>query len=100
MLLGDQRPYVVALIVPAADPAGLAKDQGFREHVQKKVDEVNSRLGSWESVKYFEVLPKDFDEESGELTPTLKVKRRIVMDHYKDLIEDMYSEGRARQGSD
>jgi long-chain acyl-CoA synthetase len=99
VLLGDQRPYVIALIVPAGDPARLAKDQAFREHVQKKVDEVNSGLGSWETIKYFELLPKDFDEDSGELTPTLKVKRRIVQEHYKDLIEGLYDKGRSRQGS-
>jgi long-chain acyl-CoA synthetase len=98
VLLGDQRPYVVALIVPAGDPERLARDSAFRDHVQKKVDEVNSGLGSWETIKYFEVLPKDFDEDSGELTPTLKVKRRVVQEHYKDEIESLYK--KARPGKD
>jgi long-chain acyl-CoA synthetase len=100
VLLGDQRPYVVALIVPAGDPAALAEDAGFRSHVQKKIDEVNSGLGSWEAIKYFEVLAKDFDEDSGELTPTLKVKRRVVMDHYKDEIEGMYERGKSQRKDD
>jgi long-chain acyl-CoA synthetase len=81
--------------VPAGDPQRLASDEGFRKHVQAKIDEINSELGSWESIKYFEVLDKDFDEASGELTPTLKVKRRAVQEHYRDKIEAMYEKGRA-----
>ena len=100
VLIGDQRPYIVALIVPAGDPAALAQDDGFRAHVQKKIDEVNADLGQWETIKHFELLPKDFDEESGELTSTLKVKRRTVQEHYKEHIEAMYERGRARKSSD
>ena len=100
VLIGDQRPYIVALIVPAGDPAGLAADESFRAHVQQKIDEVNAGLGQWETIKYFDLLPKEFDEESGELTSTLKVKRRTVQEHYKDQIEAMYEQGRARKGSD
>src|SRR5438067_2414580 len=83
VLIGDQKPYIVALVVPAGDPARLAKDEAYRSHVQGKIDELNKGLGSWESIKYFALLPKDFDEASGELTPTLKVKRKVVQEHYK-----------------
>jgi long-chain acyl-CoA synthetase len=100
VLIGDQRPYIVALVVPAGDPARLAKDESFRAHVQQKIDEVNSGLGQWETIKYFELLPKDFDEESGELTSTLKIKRKAVQEHYKDQIEDMYERGKDRRGAD
>ena len=100
VLIGDQRPYIVALIVPAGDAAKRSGDAAFREQVQKRIDEVNAGLGSWESVKYFELLPKDFDEDSGELTSTLKVKRKAVQDHYKEQIEAMYEKGRAHKSSE
>jgi long-chain acyl-CoA synthetase len=99
VVIGDQRPYVVALIVPAGDPARLAHDDAYRKDVQTRVDQVNSTLGRWETIKYFDVLPKDFDEASGELTPTLKVKRRAVQEHYKDRIEAMYNKGRSQSGA-
>jgi long-chain acyl-CoA synthetase len=102
VVLGDQRPYVVALIVPDwralrletgidGDPEQLVEDGRVRALIQRHVDELNQDLGSWETIKYFELLPHDFSEETGELTPTLKIKRRVVEDHHRDKIEAMYA---------
>jgi long-chain acyl-CoA synthetase len=102
VVLGDQRPYAVALIVPdwsvmrrelglSGDPASLVQDERARAAVQRLVDDLNSELGGWEQIKYFELLPHDFNEESGELTPTLKVKRRAVQERYREQIEKMYT---------
>ena len=52
---------------------------------------VNEKLASWESIKYFRILPRELSEAGGELTPSLKVKRKAVAAHYGDLIEEMYS---------
>jgi long-chain acyl-CoA synthetase len=102
VVIGDQRPYAVALIVPdwgamrrelgvSGDPDSLLQDGRAHAAVQRLVDDLNGELGSWERIKYFQLLPHDFTEESGELTPTLKVKRRAVQERYRDQIEKMYA---------
>jgi long-chain acyl-CoA synthetase len=101
VVIGDQRPYVTALIVPdwkaleaetgvSGRPEDLVDDGRARAAVQRAVDELNRDLGSWETIKYFALIPHDFTEEAGEITPTLKVKRRVVQERYRDRIETMY----------
>jgi long-chain acyl-CoA synthetase len=105
LVVGDQRPYVVALIVPdwealradtgpEGDPAGLVNDAGLRVRLSTTVDEVNKGLASFETVKYFTVLARDFTEAEGELTPTLKKKRRVITQHFGDQIDAMYTSNR------
>ncbi|HVC74910.1 MAG TPA: long-chain fatty acid--CoA ligase [Candidatus Micrarchaeaceae archaeon] len=102
LVVGDRRPYVVALIVPdwqalAADigPAGapstLVADPGARAHFASVIDKVNQGLSSFESVKYFALLARDFSEADDELTPSMKKKRSIIVGHFEDVIEAMYS---------
>jgi len=102
LVVGDERPYVVALVVPdwramnveagiSGRPEELVHDERAQAIVQRSIDELNEDLGSWESIKYFRLLPQDFTEESGELTPTLKVKRRVVQERYRELIDTMYT---------
>jgi long-chain acyl-CoA synthetase len=52
---------------------------------------VNKHLASYESIKYFRILDRDFSQETGELTPSLKVKRKVVTERYRDLIDQMYA---------
>src|SRR5207248_10979335 len=59
--------------------------------VQTEVDEVNRHLASFDSIKYCRILPGDFSPESGELTPSLKVKRKVVAQRYGPVIEEMYA---------
>ena len=59
--------------------------------MQRAVDDVNARLSSFETVKKFAILERDFTIEGGELTPTLKVKRKVVSDRYKTLLENLYA---------
>lgn len=91
--IGEGRPYVTALIVPDWD---AAKSQGLdeaavRTRVQADVDRLNAGVGHWETIKYFTLLPRDFTEESGELSLKLDVKRKVVSERYKDQIEAMYT---------
>jgi long-chain acyl-CoA synthetase len=93
VVIGESRPYVTALIVPDWDGAksqGL-EESALRTHIEQTVDRVNSRLGHWETIKYFTLLPRDFTEESGELSLKLDVKRKVVADHYSNEIEAMYA---------
>ena len=105
VVYGDNRPYLVALLtldpegVPAlaqevgapADPAALAKHPKVREILQAKVDEVNRRLARVEQVKRFDVLEQDLSQEHEELTPTLKVKRKVVYERYADRFDALYN---------
>ena len=104
VVIGDDRPYCVALIVPdwaavkselklGGEPKQLVADEKLKGRVQQVVDRVNQGVGSWESIKYFKLLPDDFSEAAGEMTPTLKVKRRVVQERHADEIEEMYREG-------
>src|SRR5437660_8764498 len=93
VIVGEGRPFVTALIVPDWDDA---KKQGLdeaaiRASIQKTVDELNSRLGRWETIKYFTLLPHDFNEADGELSLKQDVKRKVVAEHFQDQIEAMYT---------
>jgi long-chain acyl-CoA synthetase len=104
VVIGDERPYCVALIVPdwqavkselklSGEPGQLVENEQLRGRIQELMDSVNQGLGSWESVKYFKLLPEDFSEASGELTPSLKVKRKVVQERHAEEIEALYREG-------
>jgi len=91
LVLGDRRPYVTALIT--VDPAvadGLAPEEVERR-VQAVVDQVNGELSRFEQIKRFRVLARDFSAEEEEVTPTLKLKRRVVAEHFAREIEELYS---------
>jgi long-chain acyl-CoA synthetase len=105
VMYGDRKPYPVALItldpeeiVPWAKEKGLPEDLGelaerdeVQELVQKELDRANSNYAQVEQVKKFRILDHDLSIETGELTPTLKVKRNVVYDRYGDLFESMYA---------
>jgi long-chain acyl-CoA synthetase len=70
--------------------AELARNPAIVERVRRTVDGINEKLASYAKVKRFAVLAADFTVEGGELTPTLKVKRKVVSQNYADLIESLY----------
>jgi long-chain acyl-CoA synthetase len=104
MVVGDRQPYVAALITldPEALPAwaaerGLPRDMEslaqapeVRELVQGIVDGVNADRSRYEQVKRFAILPRDFTMDDDELTPTLKLKRRVVAEHFASELGDLY----------
>ena len=104
---GDRRPYPVVLItldpeeIPnfasehglPEDPAALAREPKVHELVQGILDDVNGRYARVEQIKKFVILDHDLSQETGELTPTLKVKRNVVNEKYADLFERLYAEG-------
>jgi long-chain acyl-CoA synthetase len=105
-LIGDGRKYLTAFIVPDFESLKrFAKDKGIacssqeelvhhpeiRAIFTKEVEHVNSSLARYEQIKYFTILGRSFDVATGELTPTLKVKRRVVNEKYQKQIEEMYN---------
>jgi len=68
----------------------IVTSEPMRTEIQGYVDELNQRLNRWETIKRFTVLERDLSVESGELTPSLKVKRRIIEDHYRDRLNALY----------
>ena len=105
---GDRRPYPVVLItldpeempnfasehgLSADDPAALASEPKVQELVQGILDEVNERYARVEQIKKFVILDHDLSQETGELTPTLKVKRNVVNEKYATLFDRLYDEG-------
>jgi long-chain acyl-CoA synthetase len=102
---GDRRPYPVVLvtldaetIVPWAESRGLPTDIGELSRnpevvamVQSAVDAANARLAPVEQVKKVLILDRDLTPESGELTPTLKVKRNVVNERFADQLDALYA---------
>ena len=106
VLHGNQRNFVSALITLDADSIdGWAAQHGLggrpyreivtsdaaHEMVQRCVDELNSTLNPWETIKRFVVLKRDLSVEDGELTPSQKVKRKVVEEHYHDELDALYA---------
>jgi long-chain acyl-CoA synthetase len=104
MVIGDRRPYPAALITldPVeigkwaaeqgldGDVASLADDPKVVELVSGIVEDVNRDRSRFEQVKRFRILERDFEMEQGEVTPTLKLKRRVVLEHFADAVESLY----------
>ena len=90
LVVGDRRPYVTALIT-LDDAEVEASGRKPEELVQELVDDVNRDRVRVEQIKRFAILPRDFTQEEGELTPTLKLRRKVVHDHFADQIEQLYS---------
>ncbi|MGH3054297.1 MAG: hypothetical protein ACRDL7_04890, partial [Gaiellaceae bacterium] len=66
---------------------------------QAPVDAVNAELSPFEKIKAFALLPRELSADAGELTPTFKIRRRIVSERFRDVIEDMYAHAHAPQGT-
>ena len=102
-VIGNRRKFCSALICP--DPLALSARLGkelpedtsmlsdmpdVREVLKAEVDRANQGLGKWEMIKTFAILPRPLGIDEGELTPTLKMKRRVIDEHFEDLIDGLY----------
>jgi len=105
VVIGDRRKYLVGLIMIDEDNVvkyaqdnkiqfstyrDLTQDRDIQTLIQSEIDKVNTTLARVENVRKFNILPKKLYEEDGEVTPTMKVKRKYVNEAFKDLIEAMY----------
>lgn len=105
VVIGDRRPFLTALFtlnqenlrkfahehgIAATGEHGLEQDPAINTAVTGFVAQVNSGLAQYETIKKFTILDHDFTQDTDELTPTLKVKRKVVNEKYADIIEAMY----------
>jgi long-chain acyl-CoA synthetase len=104
-IFGDERPYLVALITLnrqellefakrsniKGDVNALIRNEAVRKYVKEVIDRVNEKRPSYERIHKFEIIPDEWTAETGELTPTLKVKRYEIYNKYKNVIEKLYS---------
>lgn len=103
---GDQKKYIVALLTldrPSVENLAKEKNVAFtdwnelvnssfvRELARKAVADANAELASWESIKKYAILPNEFTIEGGELTPSLKVKRKVIDQRFKEKIDELYT---------
>jgi long-chain acyl-CoA synthetase len=105
VVVGDRKPYLVALVTLdpedavayakehglPEDPAQLAKDSTVLKAIEDHVETINQKFARVEQVKKIAILPRDLSQETGELTPTLKVKRAVVADKHQGEIEKLYA---------
>lgn len=111
VVVADRRKFVSALIVPNyaaleewaaaqgksfASRETLCQDPQIRAYMAERIDTLQQDLAAYEKIKRFVLLPHPFTMERGEITNTLKIKRRVVYDHYADLIEHLYAEAEAQ----
>jgi long-chain acyl-CoA synthetase len=102
---GDQRPYPVVLVTLdeeeigayarehglPEDTATLCEEPQVRAMIAEQIEHANRRYAPVEQVKRFAILPKDLAQETGELTPTLKVKRNVVAEKYAEVLDSLYA---------
>ncbi|HYH81262.1 MAG TPA: hypothetical protein VEX86_15770, partial [Longimicrobium sp.] len=104
VVIGNSRQFCSALLVldavavgnwlkenGKAIPGDLAADPAVRELIQGEVDAVNAALPHWEQVKKFALVTRPWSIETGELTPTLKIKRRVINERHADEIQTLYA---------
>ncbi len=107
MVLGEGQKFPAALIVPAyqfirdwakrkqidlgeGTPSEIANHPAVQARIKTAIDKMNEQFGQWERVKKIALLEKEFGIDTGELTPTLKLKRKIILEKYKAIVEDFY----------
>ena len=106
MVIGEGEKMPAALIQPdfefikewgnlknhnlPSDPKEMVKNKEVIARVQEEVDLYNERFGQWEKVKKFELIPETWSIEGGQLTPTMKMKRKVIKEQYKDLYDKIY----------
>ncbi len=106
MIVAEDRPYVTPLIIPNFEAlqqeierrrlaftnwAEMVNTETIRDLYRQKIDEIQQHLPGFEKIKKFVLMPSEFEISTGEITPTLKVKRNVVLKKYAALIENMYS---------
>jgi long-chain acyl-CoA synthetase len=109
MVVGDQKPFIACLVTLDAEAIGpwasgkgkptdvatLKDDADLIAEIQTAVDEANKAVSKAEAIRRFSILPVDWTEEGGQMTPSLKLKRSVVMKEFADDVEALYAGGKS-----
>jgi long-chain acyl-CoA synthetase len=91
LVVGDRRPYLVALItLDDEEVAKLRAPDEASTLVEEAVEKINAGLASFEQIRRYTILPRDFSAEQNEVTPTLKLKRRVCEEHFGAELAELY----------
>ena len=105
IVFGDRKPYLVALLTPNIerlimmaqdekldyiDIKELVNNSRIKDLYKDRIERMNKNFPPYKTIKYFAVVPTEFSIEGGELTPTLKMKRKVIYEKYKELVDDLY----------
>jgi long-chain acyl-CoA synthetase len=90
LVVGDRKPYVAALVTVDPEATDGMSPAEVDAAVQAAVDALNAERSRHEQIKRFVVLPRDFSAEQGEVTPTLKLRRAVILEHFADEVEELY----------
>jgi long-chain acyl-CoA synthetase len=91
LVVGDRKPYVAALVTIDRDAIDGWSEPEVHAAVQAAIDDVNADRSRYEQIKRFAILPRDFTQEDGEVTPTLKLKRKVILEHFAAQVDALYS---------
>ncbi|MDN5605949.1 MAG: long-chain fatty acid--CoA ligase, partial [Kocuria sp.] len=108
--IGDQRPFISALVTldaealerelprlgldPGLTPEQAAEKDAVKDEIQNVIDRTNENVSRAESIRAFRIIAQDFTEESGHMTPSLKIRRPQVLKDYSDVVESIYAAGK------
>ncbi|BHH84985.1 AMP-dependent synthetase/ligase [Desulforhopalus sp. 52FAK] len=105
IVFGDRKPYIVAIVTPNLerlidwareeevsyiDIDELVHNKKVVDLFASRIEAMNSNWPSYKTIKYFSIVPREFTIEGGELTPTLKMKRKVIYEKYKDIVDELY----------
>ena len=103
MVVGDKKPYLISLLTVDSlvedslkeklgiSDSSLAESGTFQSYIQREIEKVNKKVAKFEKIGRFKFLANDFSVENGELTPTMKMKRKVVNQMYAKEIEEVYA---------
>jgi long-chain acyl-CoA synthetase len=90
IIIGDRRPYVAALVTVDPEAANGLSAENVQAAAQAAIDEVNAGRSRYEQIKRFVVLPREFSLDEDEVTPTLKLRRKVILEHFAEEVERLY----------
>ena len=91
LVVGDRKPYVAALVTVDPEATGGMSDDEVHAAVQRAVEDVNAERSRYEQIRRFTILPREFSTAEDEVTPTLKLRRKVILEHFAAEVDALYA---------